>query len=216
MIELYTGFVGSGKSYCATKLGLASADPKLGKKTVIANYPIKPKKKLLSFFKKNKYNQPRWIYKSNEKLTVKFLVELSKKNGWLNKESQALLIFDEASIKFNSRTYYDKDRLDWINFLRQSRKLGYDVIFITQDRASIDKQIRHLCEFELVHKKLNNMFILSWLNLFRISVFAQVKYWNGINIRQSKGQLKLFIYNKRIANRYDTMKIFDEIVSSSG
>lgn len=211
-ITLYTGFVGSGKSFCATKLGLEIADSKFGNRVVIANYPIKPKKKFLSRFRKEKYNKPRWIFKSNEDLTVKYLVDKSKKNNWLNKESQALLIFDEASIKFNSRTYYDPDRLDWITFLRQSRKLGYDIIFITQDRGSIDKQIRALCEYESVHKKLNNMFILSWLKLFRISVFAQVNYWNGTSMRSTKGQLKLFKYNKKVADRYDTMRLFDDVI----
>lgn len=211
-IELYTGFVGSGKSFCATKLACNIVDAKLGQTYIIANFPIKPKKKLLHFLYKEekKYHKlSRWIYKTNEELTVDYLINKSLEMGWNKKESSCLLIFDEASIPFNARTFNRKDRLDWIKFLSQSRKFGYDVIFITQDARMIDKQIRALCEYEVVHKKLNNMFALSWLSLFRITVFAQVKYWNGTNARYTRGQLRLVKYSKKIANRYDTLRLFE-------
>lgn len=138
-----------------------------------------------------------------------FLINKSLEMGWNKKESSCLLIFDEASIPFNARTYQRKDRLEWIKFLSQSRKFGYDVIFITQDARMLDKQIRALCEFEVVHKKLNNMFALSWLSLLGLTVFAQVKYWNGTNARFTRGQLRLVKYSKKIANRYDTLRLFD-------
>lgn len=211
-IELYTGFVGSGKSYCATKIACNIVDAPLSNKYVIANFPIKPKKKFLHFIYKgeNKFHSlDRWIYKSNEELTVDYLIEKSLQMGWNKKEGSCLLIFDEASIPFNARTFQRADRLDWIKFLSQSRKFGYDVIFITQDARMLDKQIRALCEYEIVHKKLNNMFALSWLSLFRLTVFAQVKYWNAVNARFSRGQLRLFKYSKRIASRYDTLRLFD-------
>ena len=167
---------------------------------------------MFHFFYKdqNKYHPLyRWIYKPNEELTVDFLINESLKRGWNKKESSCLLIFDEASIPFNARTYQRKDRLEWIKFLSQSRKFGYDVIFITQDARMLDKQIRHLCEYEVVHKKLNNMFALSWLSLLGLTVFAQVKYWNGTNARFTRGQLRLVKYSKRIASRYDTLRLFD-------
>ncbi|MBK5515688.1 hypothetical protein JFT70_14060 [Bacillus sp. TH11] len=43
-ITMYTGFVGSGKSYAATALGCNVADARLGSRWVVANFPIKPKK----------------------------------------------------------------------------------------------------------------------------------------------------------------------------
>lgn len=209
-IELYTGFVGSGKSYAATKRGTEIADAPLGKRWVIANFPIKPKKKLLHYFYKDekKYIEPRWIYKPNEDLTVKYLIEKSLKEGWNKKEGSCLLIFDEASIPFNARTFQRKDRLDWIKFLSQSRKFGYDIIFITQDARMIDKQIRALCEYEVVHKKLNNM--NSFFKLIPVTIFAGVKYWNGLNARFTRGSLRLDIYRKKIGDRYDTLRLFEE------
>ena len=190
-IELKTGFVGSGKSYAATKDGVTVADARLGKRWVIANFPIKDKPPFLARFRKGaKAKKPRWIYKSNEELTVKFLIEKSIEMGW-NKinTSSALVIIDEAGIKFNSRSWNSPDRLEWIQFLTQSRKFGYDIVFITQDGKMIDKQIRALCEFETQYKKLNNMVYFKFLSLLGITLFAGVSFWNGV--KHTKGQLSL-------------------------
>lgn len=207
VIKLLTGFIGSGKSYAAVKVGTSIADAPLGKKYVIANFPIKPKKKMFARFRKEKFNNPRWIYKTNEELTPEYLIEMSIKHGWNKKESSCLVIFDEAGIPFNSRSWNDKSRLEWIKFLTQSRKFGYDFYFITQDGKMMDKQIRALCEFEVQHKKLNNMIYFKWLSLFRITLFAGVAFWNGL--RNEKGMLSLYFYRKSVADRYDTLNLFD-------
>lgn len=206
-IELYTGFVGSGKSYAAVKNGTVIADAPLGKRWVIANFPIKPKKKKFAFLrKKNKYNTPRWIHKRNEELTPDFLIEESLKRGWNKKEGSCLIIFDEAGIPFNARSWNSPDRMKWIDFLSQSRKFGYDFIFITQHRDMMDKQIRKLCEYEVQHKKLNNMFAFKILSLFRVTLFGGVSFWNGM--RNERGTLRIYFYRKHIADRYDTLKLF--------
>lgn len=178
VLELYTGFPGSGKSYAATRDGTLVADS-MTNKYVIANFPIKPKKKFLHFLKKkdeDKYNDPRWIYRTNEELTVRYLVNKSKKMGWIGKEGSCLVIFDEASIPFNSRDWSKSDRLDWVKFLSQHRKFGYDFIMITQDANMIDKQIRALAEYETIFRKLNNSFFLRWLSIFRVSLFMGARY----------------------------------------
>ena len=55
---------------------------------------------------------------------------------------QTLLILDECQELYNSRSWNRKDRLAWCAFYRLHRKLGYDVILISQDDKCIDKQIR--------------------------------------------------------------------------
>lgn len=207
VIKLYSGFVGSGKSYAAVKNGTQIADAPLGKRYVIANFPVTDKKTVLARFRKNKTRKPRWIYKTNEELTPQYLIEKSFEMGWNQKEGSCLVIFDEASIPFNSRSWNAKDRLDWIKFLTQSRKFGYDFIFITQDGKMLDKQIRALCEYEVQHKKLNNMIYFKLLSLFGITLFAGVAFWNGIT--HSKGSLQLYMYRKSVADRYDTLNLFD-------
>lgn len=207
VIDLYTGFPGGGKSYAATFTGTQVADARFGKKTVVANFPIKNKKTMFSKFRKVKEKESRWIYRTNEELTVEFLINLSIENGWTKKESSALLIFDEAGIPFNSRSWNRPDRAEWVLFLTQHRKFGYDVIFITQDTSLIDKQIRKLCEYEVVHRKMNNMIYFSWLSLFKVTLFGAISYNNAI--KNSKGQLKLYVYRSSVADRYDSMNLFD-------
>lgn len=213
VIELFTGFPGGGKSYAATSTGTRIADARLGKKTVVANFPIKNKKTLFSKWRKVKEITPRWVYKSNDELTVQFLINLSIEKGWTKKESSALLIFDEAGIPFNSRSWNRPDRAEWVLFLTQHRKFGYDVIFITQDTSLIDKQIRKLCEYEVIHRKMNNMIYFKFLSLFRITLFGAISYNNAI--KNSKGQLKLYIYKSSVADRYDSMNLFEYAQPSS-
>lgn len=218
-ITMFTGFVGSGKSYAATALGCDIADARLGTRWVVANFPIKPKKlmsvpalkkKFPFVYMKERHNNPRWIFKDNEELTVKFLVKESIERGWKGHEGSALLIFDEASIPFNSREWQHKkageSRMDWIKFLSQSRKFGYDVIFITQDGRMLDRQIRSLCEFERVHRKLNSYGVFKILPKF-LTIFAGIQYWNGM--KYTKGTLHMTIYSKSVADRYDTTALFD-------
>lgn len=218
-ITMYTGFVGSGKSYAATALGCNVADARLGSRWVVANFPIKPKKlmtlpalkKQFPFvYLKKRFNDPRWIFKENEELTVKFLVQESIARGWKGNEGSALLIFDEASIPFNSREWQNKkngeSRMDWIKFLSQSRKFGYDIIFITQDGRMLDRQIRSLCEFERTHRKLNSYGLFQVLPRF-LTIFAGIQYWNGM--KYTKGSLHLTVYNSSVADRYDTTALFD-------
>lgn len=211
MIEIYTGFVGSGKSYHATSRGVTIADAPKGSRWVIANFPIKPKKRLLSSLpivgkKMKQFNNPRWIFKDNSDLTVEWLINTSHEKGWYGKESQCLLIIDEAGILFNSRDWNVKpdERKGWIKFLSQSRKFGYDIVFIVQDTRMMDRQIRSLAEYEVQHKKLNNFYILKFVP---VTVFACVSFWNGV--RNIRGKLEMCIYSKRVADRYDTMGLFE-------
>lgn len=209
-IELYTGFVGSGKSYAAVKNGTLIADARLGSRWVIANFPIKPRK---DFFTK-KERVPRWIYRKNDELTPTYLIQKSIEMGWDKKEGSCLVIFDEAGIPFNARSWNKSDRLEWIEFLSQSRKFGYDFIFITQHRDMIDKQIRNLCEYEVQHKKLNNMHVFKLLSLFKITLFAGISFWNGMS--KERGSLRVYFYRKSVANRYDTLRIFtDDFVQTA-
>lgn len=205
-IELYTGFVGSGKSYAAVKNGTSIADAPLGKRWVIANFPIKPRKTMFSWLRKKKFVEPRWMFKKNEELTPDFLIKESLKQGWNKKEGSCLVIFDEAGIPFNARAWNAPDRMAWIEFLSQSRKFGYDFIFITQHRDMMDKQIRKLCEYEVQHKKLNNMFAFRIFSLFRLTFFGGISFWNGM--KGERGSLRVYFYRSKVADRYDTLRLF--------
>ncbi|MFJ7484630.1 zonular occludens toxin domain-containing protein [Bacillus thuringiensis] len=212
MIEIYTGFVGSGKSFHAVKRGVQVADAPFGDGWVVANFPIKPKKSFLSRlpiigrFVKSKELKSRWIFKENDEMTVDYLVNKSVDMGWYGKENSALLLVDEAGILFNSRDWNVKpdERKKWIKFLSQSRKFGYNVVFIAQDARMIDRQIRSLAEYEVQHKKMNSYSIFRFLPF---TFFACISFWNGA--RNVRGGASFCVYTKAVADRYDTMGLFD-------
>lgn len=205
MISLYTGSVGSGKSYHALELGLEWT--RKGKH-VIANFPIRPPSKF--FFRMHerywKNILSRWDFQIE--LTPELLIAKSFENGWFGEESQCLVVIDEAGIIFNSREWQSaaSSRKKWIQFLSQSRKFGYDFIFVCQSDRMIDRQIRGLVEYEVRHRKANNSFFLSWLSLFRISLFLYIYKWYGTKL---KANLRMGVFKKWVANRYDTMRVFN-------
>lgn len=207
MISLYSGTVGSGKSYHAVELGL---DWVSKRKAVMANFPIKNPDNWLSRFsigKRYYANQlAHWhfIYE----LTPEFLIVKSLENEWFGKESQCLLIIDEAGIPFNSREWASNGnaRLKWINFFSLSRKLGYDIVMVAQHDRMLDRQIRNLLEYDVKHLKANNSFFLRILSVVKITLFLYVYRWYGTKL---KANLRFGRYRKRIADRYDTMRMFN-------
>lgn len=203
MITLYTGSVGSGKSFHATALGLEW----IKRKYVIANYPIRPPRRILPWQRKRvAAEMERWIFE--DEITPEYLIAKSIEMGWMGKESSCLVQIDEAGIIFNSREWQTaaKSRTKWIKFLSQSRKFGYDFVFIAQSDRMIDRQIRGLVEYDVKHLKANNSFLFSFLFFLRITLFMYVYKWYHTNV---KANLRFGRYKKSIAERYDTMRTFN-------
>lgn len=203
MITLYTGSVGSGKSFHGVEIGWEWLNKK---KNVIANFPL--------IFKNNKRDnrrKERWTF--NDEITVEWLMAQSIEKGWYGKESQCLVIIDEAGIIFNSRDWQSKgsERMKWIKFLSQSRKFGYDFIFICQSDRMIDKQIRGLVEYEVKHLKANNSFFFAFLSIFKFTLFLYVYRWYQTRL---KSNLRFSYYKPGLAKRYDTFRTFnlDELI----
>ncbi len=193
LIEIYTGTVGSGKSYHALCRGLSKV--RIGNKPCIANFPIKAK---------SKREKKNWHYLDNEEITVMKLIELSFAQGAYGKEGHSLLILDEAGIMFNSRDWQVNayQRKEWIKFFSQSRKFGYDVIMIAQDVRMIDRQIRSLAEYEVRHVKANQY---KWLKFIPVTTFFYVSFWSG---GRFQGSMELDWLKPWVAKKYDTMKMF--------
>ncbi|MGB4312439.1 MAG: zonular occludens toxin domain-containing protein [Natronincolaceae bacterium] len=203
MIRIFTGTVGSGKSYHAVELAIKKLKC-FNRNYVIANFPIK-------FKKSEKKMKERFIYVEDDEVTVKNFIELAVKHGFVGKESSCLIILDEAGIYFNSRDWQQqKDRFLWIKFFAQSRKLGYDVVLVAQSLTMIDKQIRMCCEYNVKHIKLRNYIWFAWLP---VQIFGAISFWSGGTFR---GHLNFVMFKKWVANRYDTMRIFgqDEIATT--
>lgn len=200
MIYLYTGTPGSGKSLHLAQDIIFKLKRGHG---VIANFPIDS-----TVIKKKKLGN--FIYKDNSELTVDFLKKYAFKNHVIGKEGQCLLCIDEAQVIFNSREFNNKDRMEWIKFFSQHRKLGYNVILIAQNDRMLDRQIRSLVEYEYKHRKVNNYGIGMFLP---VATFCCVQYWYGV---KEKLGVDFFFYKKIYNKIYDSYALFGEVGESSG
>lgn len=196
MITLYTGTPGAGKSLHLIELILKCLRLK---RYVISNFPITINEK-----EKRKGWEDRFFYWTNEQITVESLINFAIDTDMIEKckESQCLVCIDEAGGRFNCREYGSKDRAEWIDFFSQHRKLGFDFVLVAQNDRMLDRQIRAFIETEKKHRKVNNF---GPFFLLPFPVFCCVEWW--YTARQRVGA-EWFLYHKKIANRYDSMKLF--------
>lgn len=201
-IYLFSGTPGSGKSLHMAELIYYSLRVK---KPVIANFDIS----------RDAVKHPEQFgYLPNEMMTANYLVTLSKKyfRGKKPKEGTIKVFIDECQIIFNSRDWNSKDRKSWIKFFTQHRKLGYDIYLVAQNDMMIDKQIRALVEYEVKHRKVNNVGLFGkFVSAFTIgsTVICAVTYWYGQKMRLSA---EFFLGRKKFYGLYDTYAIFQEAV----
>lgn len=208
MITLYSGTPGTGKSLHMAKEIKEHIE---WGKPVIANFPIEMKN-IGKIKRKNRTKADGlFYYWDNSEMTVQRLVEFARKSHKVGKESQTLICIDEASVLFNAREWQGagKERMEWIIFFQQHRKLGYDIIMAAQQDRMIDKQIRGFIEYEVKHRKINN-FIKFGLgkiaDMLKIKLFVAVTMWYGGT--KTKLEAKYFFYSPADARLYDTMAVF--------
>lgn len=205
MIYLYTGTPGSGKSYHVAKdiyFWLNRGQHLIANFEI--NYGMITRKKKGYFFQKDNFD-----------LTVDWLVDFSllchkRDAAGRIKEHQTWIVIDECQLIFNCRSWNDKARQKWCYFFTQHRKLGYDIVLVTQFDRLIDRQIRSLVEYEVKHRKVNNFgkggVILSLFTLGR-PVFVAIEYWYGVN---EKSGVTMMIGRKKYYSMYDSYKMFDD------
>jgi hypothetical protein len=67
----------------------------------------------------------------------------------------------------------------------------------------LDRQIRSLLEYEVIHRKVNN-YKIGWLIPF--PVFVKIETWYGI---RQKCNVQFYIYRKKYSDIYNCYKLFD-------
>lgn len=211
MLSMYTGTPGSGKSlHCAEVIYNAL----LRGRGVIANFDIN-----LDVFKQLPKRKTKklgtFLYMDSFKMSPRFFCEYALKNHKRNKkghivEGQTILVIDECQILFNARGWQAPDRVTWSTFFQQHRKYGYDVILITQFDRLIDRQIRCVIEYEVIHRNVSNYktfgFILGLLSGGKLFI-AITQYY----CLHDKVDSRFFRLNKRFLRLYDSYKLFDEV-----
>ena len=199
MIYLYSGTPGSGKS-----LHQASDiywDLKFNK-PVVANYNINTD----SFHKKVPF-----IYLDNYSLNPRELVKISEAyfQNHRFKEGAIKLYIDECQILFNAREWNVKGRDEWLVFFTQHRKYGYDIYLVAQFDRMIDRQIRSLIEYEVIHRKVKNFgFWGGLLNILALGgLFVSVTLWYPLKERVG---VDFFKINKKYLKLYDSYITFNK------
>ena len=101
---------------------------------------------------------------------------------------------------------HHKPSMGWINFFANHRHFNFDVILITQQDRMLDRQIRGLIETEYKHRAIKNYKTLGWiLNLIFHGFYACVEVWYPCKLKNGSS---FGIFNKKIADCYDTMGLF--------
>ena len=198
MIWLYSGTPGSGKSLNSARAIYYNLVKY--KRDVIANFPIN----MEDIEKKKKHGNFTFI--PNSELSALSLIELAKERGYTNnkKEGQCLVVIDEASLIFNSRTWNEKGRKEWLDLFTHHRKYGFNFILVSQFIGQLDKQIRPLIEYDFIHRKWNNY---GFMQYFPLRLFLVIEKSNQIKMKNSSNT---FFYNKKYCRMYDTYLDFSQ------
>lgn len=200
MIYLYTGTPGSGKSLDLARIILNKLK---ANKPVICNFNINLPKNMQS-----KNDLLRVVY--DEDISVDYLVKYSREY-FMNhkfKEGTITYIIDEAQLCFNARSWNIQGRDKWIRFFSNHRHLGYDIILCCQFDMMIDKQIRSLVEYEVIHRKASNM---GWKGklisaiMLAPQLFVRVKIWYPM---QEKVDSMFYRFEKKYSYIYDSYDNF--------
>lgn len=199
MIYLYSGTPGSGKSLHQAK----DIYHWLRKgRTCIANFDIDVTK-----IPKAKGS---FIYLDNSYLTPSNLIKYSKVyfSDHVFKEGRLRVYIDECQLLFNAREWNIGGRKEWLSFFTQHRKYGYDIYLIAQFDRMIDRQIRSLIEYEVIHRKASNFGTLgAALSLIAGELFVAVTMWYPMHERIESTWFKA---HKKYYSLYDTYNTFSE------
>lgn len=184
MIYLYSGTPGSGKSlHQASDIYWWLHN----NKPCICNFEVNTDK-----IKTKKLGE--YYYISNDILRPELLIKYSQlyfKNHKF-KEGAIRLYIDECQLLFNAREWQQAGRKEWLSFFTQHRKYGYDIYLIAQFDRMIDRQIRSLIEYEVIHRKVKNFG--KWGMFFNLvaggNLFVAVKVWYPMKERVSSEYFK--------------------------
>lgn len=158
------------------------------------------------------------VYRLPDKPSLADFEVIGKGNDTYDESKNGLVVLDECGTWFNSRTWGDKERQAIINWFLHARKLGWDLIFIVQNIAIVDKQARlTLAEHVVYCRRLDKLtipFISTISRLFtnrpvrlpKLHV-AAVKYGD----EQNALRVERWVYwGTDLYSAYDTKQAFSD------
>lgn len=196
MIYFFSGTPGSGKSLDMARCILN--DLRFGR-PVICNFDVYLPRR----FQKYQHNL---LCMDNTDITVDFLRVFASDyyHSHHFKEGAITLYLDECQLLFNARSWNVSGRSEWNKFFTNHRHLGYNIILAAQFDRMIDRQIRSLFEYEVIHRKLNSLGLKGLF--FRIlflspTLFMKLTFYYPLH---EKLRVEFFRYNRLWASIYDS------------
>lgn len=110
----------------------------------------------------------------------------------LEHKSNVLVVIDEAYLWLDSRRSTTKSNVDVSYVVLQSRKRGFDILYIAQVRSSVDLRLRELSEIWVYCEK-------------RPDGFHYTVIWRGINAKLTSE----FLSNKAAAKVFPYFDTFE-------
>lgn len=90
-----------------------------------------------------------------------------------DEEQNGLVVLDEAGLYLNAREWNDKGRKHALEWFLHSRKLGWDVILLTQSFGMVDKQVREsIGEYVVTMRRWDRMLMPLVGQLLRLVTFG--------------------------------------------
>lgn len=199
MITLYSGTPGSGKSLYAAYVIWSRL---MAGRRVIGNFNINYD----AFGRRANKAKKYYTWLDNSELTPERLNDFARENHVLGREGQTLIVIDECAVMFNSREFGRNDRMKWIVFFQQHRKLGFDVILIAQQDRMIDRQIRGFIENEYKYRSVKRYKIFGVILSFICGgLFVRVESWYGMRLHSGS---EFFVLHRKKAKIYNTFEVF--------
>lgn len=203
MIRLYSGTPGSGKSLHMARdilLRLRRKDA-----LVITNFPFRPPERGLL------RARGALVCLDNDALSPQRLEQLAVDHlqRWPYREGLILLMLDECQVLFDARSWAAKSRKGWVTFFAQHRKLAYDVVLVAQFDAMLDRQIRSLIEYEVIHRRLDRYGVVGWVlsHLLGGVWVCAISRWYGARMRLGSEWIRA---GRRLCSCYDTRATFGQ------
>lgn len=123
-------------------------------------------------------------------------------------EGRWLIVWDEAQIALGSRDWNAAGRREWLRWFAEHRKVGANVILVTQDLSGLDKRVRGLVEYETIHRNATHARgVLGVLAaIFPMPpIVAAVTYWAVMGRgRGARTGAEWIIGTKRLYGMYNT------------
>lgn len=202
MITLYSGTPGSGKSLHTARL--VRERLQMRRSVTIGNFYVNTRAV--------RKCRGTYLYVENSRLSPERLIHFSRRRaGYLGrrlKEGELVIIIDEAQLLFNSREWQTPARRAWLSFFTQHRHFGFDIVLVTQFDRMLDRQVRGLIEYDVVHRKISNAGTFGAILGFLTggNLFVYIRRWYPIH---EKVGSEFFLGSGKLYALYDSYNSFD-------